>query len=152
LEQAKRKLKRIGPVLKAKNAEMEKEAAELYSIRTEKKRREKDLSNITDSYMNGVNQLNQVRKSGSFSQLNFLEQTVDFLKRKWDMSFNSVKEFEILERNQLTLVTLAQQNLKAVEKLEEKYRINLSKLRSKEEQKMQDDQSIERRFLTRNRT
>lgn len=131
---------------------MEKEAAELYSIRTEKKRREKDLSNITDSYMNGVNQLNQVRKSGSFSQLNFLEQTVDFLKRKWDMSFNSVKEFEILERNQLTLVTLAQQNLKAVEKLEEKYRINLSKLRSKEEQKMQDDQSIERRFLTRNRT
>ena len=147
MEQAKRKLQRIGPVLKAKNSEMEKEAAELFSIRMEKEQLVAELLERKNTYIRGVDQLNQVRSNGSFSQLQFLEQGLDFLKTKWTESFNGVNQIEILERSQMNLVMLAQKNLKAVEKLEIKYQDDFSLKRMREEQKTQDDQSIERRFF-----
>ncbi|MEZ4742027.1 MAG: hypothetical protein R3B45_06230 [Bdellovibrionota bacterium] len=146
MEEQKRKLKKITPLLKAKNAEVAKETAELMNIRAEKSQLADKLQEKKTAYIKGIDHLNEIRQNGPFNQLATLENSVDFIRKQWTQLFQEMQNMERIERQQLTLLTLAQQNLKAVEKLEEKYRFEFFHARNREEQRIQDEQAIKKNY------
>lgn len=136
------KLKRVQPLIKAKQADLDRETAVLTEIRECKLKAISRLREFQAKYMNGVETLNRERQSGNFATLETLESGLDMVKSQWYQSLREVRTFEAQERAQLAQVHSAHVDLKSIEKLGERYFDQAADLEKKNEQKTNDELSV----------
>lgn len=144
MQQAHRKLKRVKPLIKAKEARLDQEAAILAVIRREKMEAVAMLRESQRIYMEGVAKLNSERKSVDRDMLLTLEQSLDFARDRWHSAFRSVQEMEKKEEIQLGQLVIAQQSLKSFERLQDKYKRTFLEELAKDERKQFDEIAIRR--------
>ena len=135
----KMKLKRLGPITKVRQQQLDQEASVLTQLKIEKEQLMGELEQTQTSYINGVNDLNQQRESNTRLMLSVLEHAVDVAKSNWHKVFKEIQEVETQERLQLKRVVLARQNVKKIEKLAEKYEHGIQNSEKIKEQKILDE-------------
>jgi flagellar biosynthesis chaperone FliJ len=144
MSETRRKLKRIRVLEKVRQSKVDKESIELAEIREKKQAKAAELKNSQTEYLSGVEKLNQLRSSLIRENLQFMEETLDFLKSKWMRLFRELQDIERLEKNQMENLSIAHRELKSVgnlaAKLDQEARAELSRA----EQKIQDERTIER--------
>lgn len=151
MQEAKRKLKKVKPLVKMRQMEMEKASLKLIEIREEKKIVVQKMRESQQSYMIGVEKLNQMRTGSDFSILSTMESGLDYLRSVWIDLFKEIKIIESKENAQLHQLTIAQNDLLAAEKLEEKYYLNFQKVRANKQQLMDDEMSVQRYSYKKNK-
>lgn len=144
MQQSYRKLKRVAPLIKAKEARLDQEAAILAAIRREKMDAATRLRESQRIYMEGVERLNRERKSTEREMLLPLEQSLDHVRERWHSDFRKVQEIEKREELQVAQLVLAQQNLKSFERLRDKYKRNFQEDLAKDERKQLDEIALRR--------
>ena len=148
--QMQRKIKRVQPLIKMKQQRVDEEAAVLEAIRQKKREVVQSMKDSQRQYMEGINQLNQVRRSPARPNLETLEQAVDHVKRRWQKLFVDVQEIEKKEKAQIAQLLTAERELKSVEKLKERYEEDERKETQRAEQRTLDEVAL-RRFLANTR-
>jgi len=139
-------MKRIEPLVRVKEAQVNQEAVMLAHIRQEKADVVAALKESQRVYMDGVERLNRERVSVARDMLLTLEMSLDHVKQRWHDQFRQVQELERREEAQLAQLVLAQQSLKSFERLQDKYRKDFQTEMSKSEQKNLDEVAL-RRFI-----
>lgn len=136
------KIERVKPLIKAKQADFDKEIRELSKIKEQKILAIGDLRKTQQKYMDGANQVNYEREQGNHQAAKTLEPSLTFVKTQWHDSLKNVQDLEKKQEVQLSRVLHAQQELKSFEALEEKYVMQLEKLKRLAEQKELDELSV----------
>ena len=144
--QMQRKIKRVQPIIRMKQQKVDEEAQVLEAIRLKKREVVQSMKDSQRQYMEGINQLNQVRKSPTRPNLETLESAVDHVKRRWQKLFVDVQEIERQEKQQIAQLLTAERELKSVEKLKERYEETERQEAQKSEQRTLDEVAL-RRFL-----
>lgn len=142
MKQTFRKIKRVQPIIKLKKTRMDEEAAILNAIRTEKVEIVKAMKDSQKRYMDGVEELNRVRNSKARPNIETLEQALDYVKGQWYKLYKDVQEVEKREKNQLQQLIMAEQELKSVEKLKEKYETDFAAQNKRADQKIMDEAAL----------
>src|SRR4051812_15706265 len=135
MQESFRKIRRVKPVIRARQARVDQESARLAAIRAEKQKIVAAMRDAQQKYMKGVSDLNGVRNSPLRSMQESLEAALDFVKDEWYRLFSEVQEAERREKDQISTVLLVERELKATEKLREKYEEEYAKDVAKAEQK-----------------
>lgn len=144
MNEIKAKIKRNGPLLKIRKSELDRENLVLGQIRQSKIEAIGQLKNYQRQYVEGVEKLNELRISGDLGTLMNLESTIDYVKAKWYQSLKDVRKIEDDEKQQLQVVIEAQQKLRTIEILDEKYVTELRIFEDKVEQKQLDEIAVQR--------
>ncbi len=147
MSQARRKMQRIDPLIKAKKSIMESEATVLSEIRRKKVELVAKMKEYQRLYMQGIEKLNKERGSANRTNLLTLEENLDYVKDQWHDFFLAVRKTEAQEKAQLAELERAQRSLKSFEKLQDNYLELFVAEQKKVEQKLTDETSI-RRFTT----
>jgi flagellar export protein FliJ len=92
--------------------------------------------------MDGIDQLNKIRSSPNRTNLEALEASLDHVKNQWQELFKAVQALETREKAQIARLMEAERELKAVERLSERYERDFKKEMSRSEQKMLDEIAI----------
>lgn len=142
MDDLNRKAKRVKPLIRAKQSNMEREASELERIRLEKRQAMSELKRYEKLYIEGVDSLNNERQSLTRERLELMEHSVDHYKDMWYKSLKHMREIESKERSQLSQLLMARQDLKSMEMLEERYRNQLVDVEKQKEQKNNDEAAI----------
>lgn len=142
MQELKRRIKSVQPILKSKKQILDHEIFELNKIREDKMQSLSSLRTWQQKYISGVDQVNDDRKQGKMDILPALEDGLDFVKEKWHQNLREVKKLEEEERHQTILVMEAKRNLKSIETLEERYTHQLKEWRDKAEQKELDEIAV----------
>jgi flagellar export protein FliJ len=142
--QSQRKIKRVQPLIKMKKSKVDEEAAVLIAIRNEKIEVVKQMKDNQKRYMEGVEQLNRIRVSKVRENLEMLESSLDYVKQQWYKLYKQVQTIEGKERQQIMHLLTAERELKSVEKLEEKYKVEMQKELGRMDQKLMDDAALRR--------
>lgn len=125
---------------------METEALELGKLLQKKSDLDKELVQSQQKYMNGVNDLNRLRKSALRQNLLVLEKSVDYTRETWVELF---KKSQLLDKKIDAQRDILQKNrikLREVEKLEEKYELEFHQYIEKIEQNKSDDLSLLKKY------
>lgn len=141
-----KKIKRLGPIQKIRQDALDAEAKKLEEIKKEKMFAVKTLRDAQNQYISGVDTLNNERRSGNIDKLLILERGLDLVKDKWHKALQNLREIESEERIQTAQVVAAQINVKSLEKLENRYKKQLTMEESKAEAKIIDQVAL-RGFL-----
>ena len=144
MSQPRQKIKRIQPVLKVKQSILDKEAALLNQIRTQKIAVVAEMRTNQKKYIEGIDRLNVERASLTREMLSPLEDGLDYIKAKWFKLHKQVQDLEHKEKVQLANLLAAQRELKAVQKLEGNYKDQFATEIRKAEQKSIDEVAIRR--------
>jgi flagellar export protein FliJ len=139
VDEFSKKLKRVKPLIRAREAQLNSEAIILANVRNEKKLAMQELRKFQTLYMSGVEELNRERQSPQRDKLNTLEQSVDYAKAQWYQCLKTLREVEQKERAQIAQLFIAERNLKSVEKLEDRYGEQVQLHEKSVEQKQLDD-------------
>ena len=115
------KLKRLKPIIRAKQAILDKETLVLAKLIREKEQNIKDLKASQESYLKGVNQLVVTRNDPSRVGLDAMERCVDYSKTIWTELFKENQKIEKQISSQRMVINVAKRKLKEIEKLEERY-------------------------------
>lgn len=142
--QSQRKIKRVQPLIKMKKSKVDEEAAVLIAIRNEKIEVVKQMKENQKRYMEGVEEMNRIRVSKARQNLDTLETALDYVKQQWYKLYKEVQTIEGKERQQIMHLLTAERELKSVEKLEEKYKIEMKKELGRIDQKLMDEQALRR--------
>ena len=142
MQAIKSKIKKTELLIRTRKAQLDEESQKLSNIRSSKLEHLEKLKEHQANYMNGVDSLNIERQSGDRLKLSTLERSVDYSKSRWYQCLRQVKELEEQEKKQLSLVLVAQRNLKSMEKIQEGNRHNLQVEVGKNEQKSLDEMSV----------
>ncbi|MBQ49773.1 MAG: hypothetical protein CMP10_20500 [Zetaproteobacteria bacterium] len=142
MQELKRRIKSVQPILKSKKQTLDHEIFELNKIREDKMQSLNNLRTWQQKYISGVDQVNVDRKQGKMDILPALEDGLDFVKEKWHQNLREVKKLEEEERHQTILVMEAKRNLKSIETLEERYIHQLKEWKDKAEQKELDEIAV----------
>ncbi len=148
MQQIFRKIKRVQPIIKLKQMKVDEETAVLTAIRVEKIAIVAAMKENQRRYMEGIEQLNKIRTSSLRTNLDTLEDALDFVKSEWYRLYQQVQTVEQREKQQIEQLLGAERELKATQRLEERYQIEFQKSAKKEEQRGLDEFSI-RKFNTR---
>lgn len=146
MDATKRRIKRMGPLLRVRQLQLDHEAFQLEKIKELKSEAQRQLREFQMKYMSGVNMLNQVRNSSDRQYLSMLESGLDLLKSKWYKTLKTVKEIENLEKAQLANVLNARKNMKTMETLKERYIELGQQEETKRDLKVMDDNAV-RKFV-----
>ena len=122
MDQAKRKQKKFEPIVKARKAELEQQQVALAKARKKRLEAVSELRSNQQVYLDGVDRLNQQRKSGEMKSLLTLESSLDTIKSRLYENIKEVRFREQEERSHIDSVLDAQSRLNAIEKLRDKYR------------------------------
>ena len=144
MQQNFRKMKRVQPILKLRKSKVDEETSVLLAIRAEKQKVVKEMRESQQKYMKGVEDLNRVRASQDRSNLATLEAALDAVKIHWYTLFKRVQEVENKEKAQVNQLITAEQELKSIENLGEKYNKAFQKDMAKIEQKSLDELAVRR--------
>lgn len=139
----KEKIKKMNPIIKSKQNQLDQQTILLNEIREHKLAALKQLEKYQQEYIRGVESLNQARQSPMREEVHALESSVDYAKAQWYRSLKEVRRMEEKERSQLGQVIKAQQSLKSIEYLKEQYEQNLLEYQKKLEQKQLDELSVQ---------
>ena len=142
MQQQFRKLRRVHPVILARKAKVDQETAVLTSIQGQKKIVVSSMRTAQQKYMQGIADLNKIRAARVRNTQDSMEQALDFVKEEWYRLFLRVQEIERQEKAQILTVLDAERELKATEKLREKYEIDLKKSMAKNDQNLMDEIAI----------
>jgi flagellar export protein FliJ len=142
MQQTMRKIKRVQPLVKMKKTKVDEESAVLQAIRQEKVTVVSQMKENQRRYMEGVERMNQLRTSRTRDNLTTMEQAVDHVKAEWYRLYKRVQDIETKEKLQIGQLLTAERDLKAVEKLQEKYQLEYRKEASQSEQKQLDEIAI----------
>lgn len=144
MQQNFRKMKRVQPILRLRKSKVDEETSVLLAIRAEKQKVVKEMRESQQKYMKGVEDLNRVRASQDRSNLATLEAALDAVKIHWYTLFKRVQEVENKEKAQVNQLITAEQELKSIENLEDKYNKAFQKDMAKVEQKSLDELAVRR--------
>ncbi len=142
--QSQRKIKRVQPLIKMKKSKVDEEASVLIAIRNEKIEVVRQMKENQKRYMEGVEELNRIRISKTRQNLDTLESSLDFVKQQWYKLYKDVQTIEGKERQQIMHLLTAERELKSVEKLQEKYQIEMKKELGRIDQKLMDETALRR--------
>ena len=137
--QSMRKIKRVQPIIKIKQTCVDTEAAMLARINKEQGEAVQALRDSQRQYMTGVDELNRIRTSSSRDNIETIENGLDHVKAKWYRLYKNVQDLENKERAQIARLNVAERELKAIERLRERYEMDFRKEISRSEQKMLDE-------------
>jgi flagellar export protein FliJ len=143
-----RKIKRVQPILKMKQMRVDEETAVLEAIRREKVGVVSAMKESQRRYMDGVDTLNNVRTSAGRANLETFESGLDHVKQQWWKLYRSVQDLERKEKVQIANVLTAERELKAVERLRDRYETEFRKELDKMDQRRLDEVAL-RRFSAR---
>lgn len=136
-----RKLKRLRPVVRARQMQLDQEAHVLAELRREMRAKAIKLEDLRQRYVRGVDDTNRVRQSGDYPRLAPLEAGLDGVKSEWLEALRDLREIEMRERAQVGAVTAAQKNLDAAERVVERF-VERSRIEeSRREQALIDDRA-----------
>jgi flagellar export protein FliJ len=144
MNELRRKQKRVEPLIRIRQEQLDQETEELNRIRKAKSMTMERLRTQQSKYNQGVADINHLRQSGDLAKLPSLERGLDHVKNVW---YETVKELRILEqkeRAQIEQLYLAQRNVKSMESLSDKYAGQLKEYINKQEQKAMDEYAINR--------
>jgi flagellar export protein FliJ len=144
MQQTMRKMKRVEPLIRLKQGKVDEEAVTLGGIRTEKVAVVKSMRENQKRYMDGVEQLNQLRASRQRQNLETLESALDHVKAQWYRLYKQVQDVEAREKSQIGRVLAAERDLRAVEKLKERYELEMRAELARMEQKQLDEHALRR--------
>lgn len=140
----KEKIKKMKPIIKTKKNQLDQQTLLLSQIREHKLTALKQLDKYQREYIQGVESLNKARQSPQREQVDVLEASVDYVKSQWYRSLKEVRRMEEKERSQLGQVIIAQQSLKSIEHLKERYEQNLTEYMQKNERKQLDEVALQK--------
>lgn len=139
MQQQFRKLRRVHPVILARQSKVDQETAALMTIQNEKRGVVTSMRTAQQKYMHGIAELNKIRATRMRDKLDPMEEALDFVKEEWYRLFLRVQEIERQEKAQIAQVLVAERELKATQKLREKYEIDFKKSLAKNDQKLMDE-------------
>ena len=139
MDNLKSKHKRIQPLIKIRKAQLDEETLALNAIRAEKMKALGELRKNQELYIKGVDDINRTRQSRDTRNLLTLESGLDLVKSQWYSALKEVRMVEEKEKAQLMQLMIAQRNLKSLERLADRYDIQLNEAFKKEEQKILDE-------------
>ena len=145
--QSMKKIKRVQPIIKMKKTKVDTEALLLAQINREKVEAVGAMRESQKKYMVGIDELNKIRTSTSRQNIETIEAGLDLVKAQWYRYYRQVQELENKERAQIARLSEAERELKAIERLREKFETDFKKESGKIEQKMLDEMAL-RRFQT----
>ncbi len=140
-------IKRLLPVIKIKDAVLDKEMLKLSEIKEKKKQAVVELRSKQANYLTGINKLNDIRMSNDRAGLEFNEDGCNFLREEWYRVFKEVQNIDREEKKQTQLVLKIWRERKSFENLKIKYEGNLKVFEEKLEQKRLDELSTMRGHL-----
>ncbi|MFW7380122.1 MAG: flagellar FliJ family protein [Oligoflexus sp.] len=139
----KNKIKKMKPIIHAKQNQLDQQTLLLNQIRDHKLAALEKLEKYQREYIQGVESLNKARQSPERKGVDVLENSVDYAKSQWYQSLKEVRRTEEKERSQLGQVIKAQQSLKSIEQLKERYEFSLNQAMKKAEQKQLDEVALQ---------
>ncbi|MGE0174423.1 MAG: hypothetical protein AB7T49_16630 [Oligoflexales bacterium] len=142
IKNLKAKRDRLTTVIKVRKIEFDRELLQLEQIRQEKLQRLATLRENQRKYVSGVDDLNKMRNDCDLSRLSLLESSLDYVKQKWQEALAAFRDAERAEKLQIRVVLKAKQDLKSVEKVSEKYEVEIGSLANRAEQKQLDEIAI----------
>lgn len=139
MTEAKAKLKKVAPLIRAREAQLNQQAQRLNKIRNLKMQAIEDLRQSQKDYVTAVDTINAQRQSSDRSLLLTLESSIDMVKSRFYQSLRRVRDCEHQERLQLAALVAAETNKKSAEKLEERYKTLLGQEMGRKEQATLDE-------------
>ncbi len=146
-----KKIKRVQPIIKLKQTRVDNEASILAEINKAKVAAVAAMRDSQRQYMIGVDELNRIRTSAKRDNIVTIEQGLDHVKSLWYAHYRKVQELENKERAQIARLNEAERELKAIERLQERYTIDFKKETGKAEQKMLDEIAL-RQFVNQSKS
>lgn len=134
-----KKVKKLNPVLRVKQAVYEQETLALNSLRMEKNKALTAMDEEQKRYLEGVENLNKIRESPIRHNLDVLESSLDYVKLKWYKAYKLVQDLEQREKEQINIVLKVKGELKAIENLQDKYRAEFQQDQNRKEQGIMDE-------------
>lgn len=144
MSQAKDKMRRVKPLLRAREAQLNSEAQKLQRLKDMKLQALDDLKRSQNDYILTVEKINAQRQSNDRGMLLTLENSVDVVKSRFYHSLKRVRELEHQEKQQMHAVLEAERNLQSAEKLRGKYQENAKYEDEMLERKQLDEIAIRR--------
>lgn len=144
MQQLFQKIKRVEPIIKIKKQKVDEEVARLAEIRKEKVSVVASMKDSQKRYMQGYQDLNDARSSVDRMNLATLETGLDLVKMQWQRLRLEVEKIEMREKAQISHVLTAERDLRAVEKLKERYDEEIRMSTRRQEQKMLDEHALHR--------
>ncbi len=136
------KMKRIQPLIKIRKIQLDQETALLNQIQLKREEAAQALMQSQQTYIEGVEKLNQERQSSERKLVSALEQGVDFAKAQWYQRLMALRAVEEEERLQSRQVAEAHKRMKMLEHLDERYLEQYLKQLNIQEQKQLDEFAI----------
>ncbi len=136
------KMKRIQPLIKIRKIQLDQETALLNQIQLKREEAAQALMLSQQTYIEGVEKLNQERQSSERKLVSALEQGVDFAKAQWYQRLMALRAVEEEERLQSRQVAEAHKRMKMLEHLDERYLEQHMKQLNIQEQKQIDEFAI----------
>lgn len=146
MQQLFRKIKRVEPIIRMKRQKVDEEAAVLVAIRQQKMQIVASMKDSQRRYMDGYQELNKLRSSADRRNLATLESALDSVKSQWEKLRLEVERVELKEKVQITHLLTAERDLRAVEKLKERYAGQINESTRRQDQKTMDEHAL-RRYL-----
>lgn len=138
------KIKRLQPIMEFKQMMIRESAQILALLQEEKTRIETEIQHSQQTYMAGIETLNQARTHAMRPSLKLLENSLDHSKEKWVNLFKSCKEVSRKIKAQMEVLLESQRELHALEKLHHTYQMEFRKSLDLMEQKMLDELSLQK--------
>ncbi len=139
---SQQKKKRIQPLIKIRKIQLDQETALLNQIQLKREEAAQALMLSQQTYIEGVEKLNQERQSSERKLVSALEQGVDFAKAQWYQRLMALRAVEEEERLQSRQVAEAHKRMKMLEHLDERYLEQYLKQLNIQEQKQLDEFAI----------
>lgn len=137
------KIQKMEPLIKIRNIQLDQQLFLLQQIKARKLDAKNELLRCQHMYIKGIDRLNEERQSPERRMLEALEGSIDLAKSLWHKRLLDLRVIEDEERAQEQAVKLAHKNLKMLEKLDERYTIDLNEQLKKVEQKQLDEFAIQ---------
>lgn len=142
MRELKQKIKKLEPLIKTREFELDKQKEILASIRNSKMNALEQLRRYQEEYISGVDALNQERQTSRRSREAVLDLAVSSAKSKWYESIKQVRTFEEQEKQQISVLMKAQMDLKSLEKIKENYTGSMHQQQKIAEQKTSDEMAV----------
>jgi len=139
MTQTQRKLNRLETVIRIRKKAVDDASIILSTTRNQKKTALDHLQRTQQAYLQGIERLNQERTSLDRDKLQPLETGLDLTKTKWMEIYQQVVSLDRKEKEEHQALKNALTNLKAVDKLEDRYENIFKAELAKAEQKNLDE-------------
>ena len=149
MERINKKIKRVKPLIRFREARLMTETENLAAIRQRKQTAMASLKENQRLYLEGLQALNKERQSGATGRLLTLESSLDVVKGRWFDALKELRKFEEQEKLQIVQLMIAQKDVKTLEKLEGRYRDQLLEHKKQQEQRQLDEIAIRQHALSR---